>query len=349
MTAQATIPDLEEPEQPVDDIGGFPQPGIHPDVPEEEYHAADDLMSSTQLRALDTSVRTWLHKREETVEGDAIDLGDLIHKYVLEPDKFEKERAVLLPERPVEGKSWKPKHAELARMIARGRSMDYVLEHHSSGYTEDTYRGYLDLDGWNDLVAHFQHDRDRPIEPPDRQIFEQAEATGEFLLSQPRIRGGLLDDGEAELTVVWDCQPYGVPSRARPDFIRQLPSGELEVVELKTTSRSIGYWWRRTFYQRRYHMQPAFYAKGIEAAFGEPVARYYVIGVEIEEPRHADIRWFDRGTLLEDYGEDGERIDIWHTRCRPALARYVDYRDGELSWLGRDPDITEEEPPHWAL
>jgi hypothetical protein len=86
-------------------------------------------------------------------------------------------------------------------------------------------------------------------------------------------------------------------------------------------------------------MQCAFYLRGLEAALGEEIATYYVVAAEVDAPRHHDIRMFSRDTLLE----------VWRERCMPAMSRYENWQKGIIDWPGKDPDITEETPPNWAM
>lgn len=314
--------------------------GVHDDLSGDEYHA-DPSLSSTLVRAADKSVDHYLHKLDDDSDSEAMRLGRLVHAAVLEPKRFEAEYIdAHPPERPGDD-SWKPKHLETAALLVEhggiggGSDFEAVAEHHSKGYTASTYEKYAGKDGFDALVSHYaDHDYD-PDKDVDSDTLEEVLTIRDSVREHPKVRGGLLSGGHAERSHVWQWGDMPVRARCRPDYCQPFAGGVL-LADLKTTSRSLGWWKRRGVWKRRGHQQAAWYTRGVEQTTGKAVTHFVYVVVQTKPPYDVQI-----------VQQPDEALEAGHAANADAVDSIVNYWHDPTQYTGSSKRIETLDFPNW--
>jgi exodeoxyribonuclease VIII len=170
-----------------------------------------------------------------------------------------------------------------------------------------------------------------------RDEIEKSVAMRAALLAHP-IAGGLLAEGEGEVTVEWSMM--GHACRGRLDWLR--PDGSF--VELKTTRRIAPRAFARDFGSFLYHAQIAFYRGGLEAALGVDASEELprVIAVENEPPH--DVAVYPIGYDVLEAGQ--RKVDEWIRKidaCRTSR-RWPGVAEGEIDLRLADWILSEGMP-----
>lgn len=78
-----------------------PQPGIYYDVPNEVYHSATKAISNSILGMISDSVSAFPWVQDTPVwehdDNDSLDIGEAVHAYTLERQRFDREYVVMPP------------------------------------------------------------------------------------------------------------------------------------------------------------------------------------------------------------------------------------------------------------
>ena len=156
----------------------------------------------------------------------------------------------------------------------------------------------------------------------------------ESLSTHPRINS-LFETGQAETTIFWEENL--LPCKCRPDWI--INRGEF-VVDLKTTSDASPEGFAKSIANFRYHVQDAWYSRGIEVAYGERPEAFIFLAVENKPPFNVGIY-----SLNQDSKDEG-----WMVACQD-LEKYRDYiKDPEEDRFdGYSKDVVELSLPKWAF
>lgn len=158
-----------------------------------------------------------------------------------------------------------------------------------------------------------------------------------------RAASKLLTGGLPEQTITWDDPETGLPCKGRIDYLRQ--EG---FVDLKSSANLDSRRFALTAHDLGYHMQLAFYARGLKA-LGMAEPKVWMVAVESSEPHDVAPFAVDPGVITEGDAKVGEllrllaecqRRDKWPGRYPdesvfflPGFA-YTDPADGEDGDLG---------------
>ena len=307
---------------------GLPE-GHYPGLSEERYHD-DPALSSTLIRdGLSEGLLDFAHTwHSDGPDSEAIDLGSLIHMAVLEPDRWEHE-VVDRPEPPVDVDDMSGTDTSVAEAIAAPADVDIAALADDCGVQTSTIEKRLENEGIQTLAEFIaEHGT-----PPDPSLVERAKPIRDAILEHPRIRGGLLREGRAEESVVWRDE-RDISFRARPDYLQRIGSSFL-MADLKTTSKDLGYWKRRSFWQRRYHQQAAHYADGVEAVLNTAVSHCLVVVASTSEPYKVEVLELEQEAL-----ETGRKAN------RSAIHKLVEHWNNPDRYPGT-PHIQTLETPNW--
>jgi exodeoxyribonuclease VIII len=169
------------------------------------------------------------------------------------------------------------------------------------------------------------------ILPPDRM--DACMRVRDAVHTHPGARA-LLQNGRPEVSMIWRDGQFGVPCKARADWIRDSDGG---IVDLKTTQDASAEAFGRTIANYLYHMQGAHYCSGAEHVVGKTPAFFAFIAVESDEPYAVACYVLETAHLLA-----GARL------MDTALARYRDaLATGQ--WAGYPETIQTAKVPNWAL
>lgn len=246
------------------------------DMPAEQYHADKDRMSSTALRRLLKSPRsflaTWtgLEKEDEEDEPDYFRIGRAAHMALLEQELFRKT---------------------------------YVIEPIHQGFTKDG----KPTTSANAESVKAAKELWRAQQKPDALILSEKEM--EMLLGmlesvlEHKIANGLLKDGQPETTLQWIDIDTGVWCRARPDYLVQDKNGGLHVIDFKTTRDIQSGFFATEIVKKGYHTQLAFYHDGVMECFGKQPQSLTIIATEKKYPYETAVH-----ILHDQYFEKGQEL-----------------------------------------
>jgi hypothetical protein len=310
-------------------------PGLYEELTDSEYDELDALRA-TAVKKLDQSIDHWLsYLEDDSTASKAQQLGTLIHMAVLEPNRWERE-VIGRPDPPVDVSEMSSTDVTLAEKVAEaddGRpSFDDAAE--ACGIQPSTAeRRLTDQADERGILELGEYIREYGT-PPDEELVEEAASIAEKVRQHPRVRGGLLQGGTPEVSMLWESAFYdGLFGKARPDYL--YPDGLM--VDLKTTSRSIGYWKRRLIWQRKYHLQAGWYAYGHEMAIGTEVDTYLYVVAQTTEPYSV------RAFHLSESG-----LEAGRDRAIEAVERFRSFQRNPDQWTGLDPSIETLDCPRWA-
>lgn len=145
-----------------------------------------------------------------------------------------------------------------------------------------------------------------------------------------RIASSYLSGGEAERTITWTDEATGLVCKGRVDYLRA--DG---IVDLKTAATLDERHFGNTFHNLGYHMQLAFYVRGLKAlGMADPVVRL----VAVEKPDPHDVAPFvvDPGVIATGDEKVGELLATLK-ECQRTK-----------KWPGRYPAETTLFLPGWA-
>ena len=228
------------------------KPGIHHDIPIDQYHADPDTISKS---GLDLIARTPLHYWSAH----------------LDPDRPDREDTPAF----VEGSALHALELEGREVFDRQFAVAPKIDRR-------TKAGKAEWQAWTE--AHANH-----TILTDTQS-QNIEAMHAGLQRHEGARRYLDADGDVEVSIYWTDEATGVACRCRPDKIVQIPdTDQCVLVDLKTTRDGLDdETITRTLARYRYHVQAAWYVDGARAA-GLNVRAFVFVFVEKSRPHGARV------------------------------------------------------------
>lgn len=233
--------------------------GVYRDVPEEEYHSHPSLSRSVLAECARYSPIHARHKLEEGSESTSTSVtrGMALHRRVLQPSTYEDTYDVA------------PDECEAT--LASGDPCTYSPSYRHNG---TWYCG-----------THAPDSEEDDIEVLSSDVHEDVKGMSEALKQDPDTRSILHNtDGWSELTVLFAHEPTGIPCKARLDYVFEVGSSEVAIVDLKSASSAHPDDFRRKMSRYGYWMQPPFYSMALEMATGVSVSDFLFACVESEKP-----------------------------------------------------------------
>ena len=247
--------------------------GLHPGVPEVEYHGDPALSQSAAKLLLPPSTPAHFRQAQDgpRVEKTEFDLGHAAHKEVL------------------------------------GVGADVVVPCDKDGVPYDAWRSKDAIA----QVAAIRAEGKTPVKAgvPEQVAAMAAVVRGHeqagWLLDP--------DNGDAEQSAWWHDPESGLRLRARFDWVTTLRDGRLAVVDYKTTDRPCGASpgvFAKTVGNLRYYLQDTWYREAVEGTTGQPAADtpFLFVVQEITAPYAVTVVDLD-----DDYraaGHDAMRLTI---------------------------------------
>lgn len=274
-------------------------PGRYTNLSNSEYHSGPGISKSglDRLAVTPEHYKAWLEDERET-DSKALRIGTATHMAVLEPELFAERYARF-------------DDTEICFKIggAKPRATKEYKEWKAAYDAEHGGQIVLPGDEYGEVVKVADSVRSR--------------VTPKKLLSVP---------GAAEHSFYWNDAETGVLCRCRPDFLRE--DGYL--IDLKTTEDASPRAFERSAENFRYHVQAAFYMRGLEAIFGEPVKGFIFIVVE-KTPPYA----------VACYSADVEMIEAGNAEVDRCLRLYKTCLETD-EWPGYPDEILPLTRPSWA-
>lgn len=162
-----------------------------------------------------------------------------------------------------------------------------------------------------------------PVKPEEyRRIKAMAARLAEHRTAAALFAPG---SGQAEASLFWVDAEFGVPCRARLDFLPWGGSGQVIVPDYKTAESAAPAAVAKAMVNYGYHVQGAFYAAGVEYFRPGAEVVFALVVQEIAPPY-----------LVEAYYLDADAMAEGARRCAVALEKYRDCRACGV-WPGYDP------------
>lgn len=183
-------------------------------------------------------------------------------------------------------------------------------------------------DEFNKIMENFEDGMLTMTEAEHKSAQEMAES----VLSLSTARDFIHADGDAEASLFWHDETYGIDCKARVDYLTH--DGFL--IDLKTAQNSDHEGFRKDAYNFGYYIQAAWYMRGYEAVFGKKPKGFCFIAIEKEKPYVA-------GTY---YATDDELM-LGHYDIERALEEYsLSKKSG--SWRGYPDKFVPLGLPAWG-
>jgi exodeoxyribonuclease VIII len=286
-----------------DVLAGGIEPGVYPDMTNEEYHGGPGISSSQLKRVIDGAPIK--HAISEP-NSDAFRLGTLVHLAVLEPDEWRELRDTRPPECPadVREQGWRSQHHDAAKVVAShcdGSSVSYALASDevkrevtkAVGYKKETSVRYA-----NEALplAEFYYNHGTDFTPVDRDTVEQVEAMRDAVLEHPAVDTDALAGADKELSVYWhEDTPAGkILCKCRVDAL-----AGTHLQDLKTTRDASPSSFSRSVANFGYHTSASYYSRGLAQQGLGPVERVSLLCVEKSAPYLAAVYELDEYALAQ--------------------------------------------------
>ena len=195
-----------------------------------------------------------------------------------------------------------------------------------------TRRGKL-WDAWKEANAGKLHLRTQDVDP----LLCMREAVRAHPAAAP-----LLDSGEAEVSLTWDCPETGLACKARADWLH-VESDAALLVDLKTARTTCPRRFARAVADYGYHGQLAHYAEGVAAVHGVPVEAVRVVIVAVEKAPPYDVVVYEL-----DHGIPDGALHVGR-ELRTDLMRQLAQCIEADHWPGRSEGVESLCLPGWAL
>lgn len=216
-------------------------PGLYLGVPSEQYHAHPGVSRSILAEVARQSPIHGLHKmREDDDESsDSMDLGEALHRAVLEPEVYDE----LYDVAPEECEATKASDGEPCTNAAKER-----------------YGGF-----WT-CGVHAPDQEPDEIEVLKKKHAHAVSGMRTALRGDPDAAPLLWElPGLNEATILYRNPETGLTCKARPDRIVLLPDGKVSIVDVKTTKSAHPRDFRRKAARLGYWLQPAHYGSAVES------------------------------------------------------------------------------------
>lgn len=276
------------------------RPGVH-NLSEREYDEIDAVRSSTLNLLRGATPAHLRYALAHPRESRAFDEGAALHYAVLMPEKLGDYVAVFDLDGP-----FRTKAKRMERDAFMAANADKIVLRRGRREAETGELHYDDI-----------------------------RALASSLRAHPFV-DALLASGLAERTLIWQDEGTGLLCKARPDWIAQSGS-VLAVGEIKTTARSAGPRFGEEIARYGYHVQAAWYLRGLTALFGPLDRPFYFLVVEKTRPHCVAVHRLDVTAQLQAEDETSS-----------LLAQYKRAKD-DGTWPGWSDDVYVTALPRWAV
>lgn len=172
--------------------------------------------------------------------------------------------------------------------------------------------------------------------PVLRKDYDEARAIADALLKHPTA-GGLLSDGDAEVSMFWQDPEFGIWLRGRCDYMTLFIGPT--IVDVKKTKDASPEGFARSVYEYGYHRQDPHYREGWAAILGCDWQDIdFVFAVVEPEPPY----------LVATYRIKPEHVDLGREENRIARERFRDCTESGI-WPGYSEEIEDLELPLYGV
>lgn len=252
---------------------------------------------------------------------------------------------------PVQGGSLSVSGAKL--LLQAPAKYDYARRHpHQSTKAMDlgtTVHGLVLGKGADIAVLHYDDRRTKAYKADEEfalaagrvpmlaKDYDEARAIADAVLKHPTA-GGLFTQGDAEVSMFWRDEEFGIWLRGRADYMTYF--GETPtIVDFKTTADASAEEFARSVYKYGYHRQDPHYREGWASILGcDPDSIDFVfVAVETEPPY-----------CLAQYRVIPEHVELGREQNRIARERFRDCQERDV-WPGYSEEIEDLELPRYGV
>lgn len=295
-----------------------PAPGLHPDIPNDEYRAWQAAANSDLTMIEQFSPMHMRYRRENPPEPTpALLFGSAVHCAILEPEKFKDQ---------------------------------YVVAQPCSAFKRDGCRcsnGGIIYSAGKWLCG--VHGKDATVNL-DRVILsiDQAEAISNIARAvsfHDSANGALKSEGPNELSAVFNHEENGQLCKLRADGYR--PEWEM-IIDIKTTENASRSQFEKSIAEFGYHRQAAFYIDGLRS-LGVNVKHFAFICVEKKAPY--GVATYRLGDTDIDAGRDEiRRLIRIYKNCRDKELMLIKQGgSGASAWYGYESQFQDISLPGWKI
>lgn len=256
----------------------------------EEYHSRPGL-SSSDLKALASSPKTWMMERKKS---SAMDLGTVFHDFILEGV----DRSLVLPKASLSRKTTNEKGEHGILQL-----IDFSNSYTSFAFKYEEIMGYKmeELKGIWDNQKEQMEKKYLLIDEAQKQALEEMK---ESFYSHPESASylnrqdehGIEESFEVDARDLFDTK-LDVKIRVRPDYYN---ATEGYIVDLKSTKNSNKFDFRRDMWKFGYHASASLYME-VLALEGIEINSYFLLATENKEPHCTEVYMLSDETLAEGW------------------------------------------------
>lgn len=218
-------------------------------MPDKEYRA-HPAVSQSDLKNLAKAPLYYKYKKENpSVATPALKIGRMIHTYILEQDKFEKEYFVT---------------EKVSRATKVGKEAFAIAQEKANGREIIWSQDIEAAKKMKEMIMKLEVNTGTEEEPKIVKLFE-----------------ALNKKASKELSIFWQDPDTGIDCKGRIDGYSKYWN---MLFDLKTTQDCLDSAFKRSVFKYKYHIQAAFYMDGIKELTGKIPEGFMIFALEKEEP-----------------------------------------------------------------
>lgn len=288
-------------------------------------------MNSGSIVNMSRSAHEYKYFKDNPKEATPqMELGRMLHYYLLEPDKFNELYVV-----PPKSEDY-PRAMRTVEEI-KAKCKEFGLK--VSGKKEDLKARLLEKDStlqfWDDVLADYVGSAKRAITESELNLLIGLVSS---IVKHNRIKK-ILAQGIPEMSGYWLDTKWKIPCKMRADWLTE----KGYIVDLKTTTEGHRHAWEKKMVKFRYDIQAAWYCRGFEQIKGYPPKGFIHIVVETKPPFNVYC-YFANPTVLE-CGRTGGKDTIGYEQ---ALDNYLVCMERD-EWPMPQMDMEDEAMPDWFI
>ena len=226
-------------------------------LPNEEYHAIQDIGSTSVKRAGKSMAHLQYELRNPKPQTPAMFLGSATDLALLEPHLFESEYLVA------------PKFVGLTKDGRESSTSKEALDKKAAWYAANQNKKILDADQMENIKGMVH------------SVYSHQTAKK------------LLNLGHSQDSYFWTDPVTGVKCKCRPDFLRE---GKI-IIDLKTTVDASPNEFSKSVFKYGYHISAAWYLDGVSLVTGQEYDTFILLAVESAAPYGVAIYYLDQAAI----------------------------------------------------
>lgn len=268
------------------------------------------------------------HPRPEPTKS--MELGKMLHLFLLEPDSFRAQYAVTPEQKDFPGALVTQKDLQ-EKCKAYGLKVSGTKAELTARLKEHT-TGLL---FWDDIVAEATGGNRKALGKGELDMLLGLEKA----ITKHTTAKKILVQGVPEVSGYWSDSEFGIKGKMRADWLTE--NGY--IVDLKTTTNGKKMQWQKKLFEYRYDVQAAWYLRGFKEIKGHDAKGFIHLVVETQPPYHVFVYVAD-ATVIE-CGETGGSVSQGYRQAIDILKEC----DKNNFYPMPQMEIESEAMPDWTL